>query len=90
MPEPTPITQLTELIEQNGKAHIPGDLDPDISLSYSSSKKPNSSNDISSIKTRKNKRDKNKKHCKQKKDESSDPSSSDNSVSSYDSDYRQK
>ena len=37
--DPTPLTRPTELIEQNGKAHVPGDPDPDPSSSYSSSKK---------------------------------------------------
>ena len=44
-PEPTPLTQPTELPEQNGKAHVPGEPDPDPSLSDSSSKIYNLSKD---------------------------------------------
>ena len=32
-PEPTAMTQPTEFPEQNVKAHVPGDPDPDLSLS---------------------------------------------------------
>ena len=57
MPEPTPLippmdlpTLTTDLTKQNGKAQIPGDPDPDPSLSDSSFKKSNPSNDINSSK----------------------------------------
>ena len=57
MPEPTPMTPpiylptlTTDLPEQNGKTHIPGDPDPDPSSSYSSSNKSNLSNDSNSSK----------------------------------------
>ena len=33
-PEPTPLTRPTELTEKNGKVHVPGEPDPDLSLSY--------------------------------------------------------
>ena len=42
MPDPMPLTIPTELPEQNGKAHFPGEPDPDPSSSYSSSKTSNS------------------------------------------------
>ena len=90
MPEPTPLTRRTELSEQNGKAHVPGDPDPEKSLSELSSKKSNSSNDSKSNKSKKKKRDKKKKRQEYKKYDSSDPSSRDDSDSSYDSDYRCK
>ena len=38
-PDPTPQTRPTEFLEQNGKLYVPGDPDPDPSLSYSSPKK---------------------------------------------------
>ena len=40
-PEPMPLTRPTELPEQNGKAHVPGEPDPDPSSSDSSSKGSN-------------------------------------------------
>ena len=43
-PEPTPLIRSMELQEQNGKAHVPDDLDPDPSLSYSPSKKKKRNN----------------------------------------------
>ena len=52
-PDPTPLTQPTKLIEQNGKAHVPGDPDPYPSFSDSSSKKFNSSNDSNFSKSNK-------------------------------------
>ena len=89
-PEPTPLTRPTELSEQNGKAPVPGDLDPDPSSSESSSNKYNPSNDSNSRKSKKKERDKKKKHQKDKKYDSSDPSLSIDFESSYDSDYRRK
>ena len=68
---------------------LPGDLDPDPSLS-DSSKNYNSSTDTNSIKSKKEKRDKKKNHRKDKKDNSLDPSSSDDSDLSYGIDYRRK
>ena len=38
IPEPTPLTRPTEFPEQNEKAHVPGDPDPDPSFSDSSKK----------------------------------------------------
>ena len=97
LPEPTPLTLTTDsptlptnFPEENEKLSVPGDLDPDLSLSDSSLKKYKSSNDTNSSQSNKNKRDKKKKRRKDKKDDSSDPSSSVNSDSSYDSDYRRK
>ena len=52
MSEPTTLTQAKEFQEQNGKAPVPGDPDPDPSLSDLSSKKK--------------KRDNKKKHNKKK------------------------
>ena len=60
-PEPTPLTLPKYFQEQNGKAHVPGDLDPDPSPSDSKSNKYNSSNDSNSSKSNKKKRDKKKK-----------------------------
>ena len=71
-----PLTRPTELTEQNGKAHVLDDPNPDPSLSDSSSNK--------------NKREKKKNRQKHKKDDLSDPSSSNDSDSSYDSSYRGK
>ena len=89
-PEPTQLILPIEFPEQNGKAHVSGDPDPDPSLPDSSSKKYNSSNDSNSSKSKKNKRDKKKKCRKDKKVDSSDLSSSNDSYSSYVSDYRHK
>ena len=52
-PDPMPLTRPTEPPEQNGKAHVPGDPDPDPSLSESSSKKSNYSNDSNYSKSKK-------------------------------------
>ena len=67
-PEPTPLarpmnsqTLPTDLPEQNGKVHVPGDPDPDPSSSDSSLNKPNFLNASNSIKSIKNKRDMKKK-----------------------------
>ena len=38
IPEPTPLTRPTEFTEQNGKAHVPDDPDPEPSLSDTSPK----------------------------------------------------
>ena len=57
-PDPTPLKRPTYFTEENGKAHVPGDLDPDPSLSDSSPKKSNSSNDSNSSKSKKKKRNK--------------------------------
>ena len=96
MPEPTPRTRPldfptvpTDLLGQNIKAHVPGDLDPDPSLSDSSSKKSNFSNDINSSKSIKKKRDHKKNIRKHKKQDASDSSSRDSDSSDY-SDYRCK
>ena len=55
MPEPTPQTRPTDfptlptdLLEKNGKAHVPGDPDPDPSSSDSSSNESNLSKDSNS------------------------------------------
>ena len=72
------------------KVQVPGDPDPDPSLSDSSSKKYNLSNDTNSIKSKKNKRDKKKNRQKDKKDDFSDPSLGNNYDLSYYSAYRRK
>ena len=76
-PEPTPLTLPTDsptlptnLPEQNGKLHVPGDPDPDPSSLDSSSKKSNSPNDKNYSKSKKKKRDKKKKRRKHKKADS--------------------
>ena len=51
MPEATPRTLPTDVSEQNGKAHVPGDPDLDPSLSDSSSNKSNSLNYTNSSKS---------------------------------------
>ena len=84
------MTQPMEFLEQNGKARVPGDRYPDPSLSDSSPKIYNSTNDSNSSISKKKKRAKTKKRQKDKKDDSSDPSLSDNFDSSYDSDCRCK
>ena len=78
LPKPMPLTLLTDL---------PGDPDPDLSLS-DLLKKSNSSNDINSRKSKKKKCDEKKKYQKPNKDDSSYPSSGNDSYLSYDSDYR--
>ena len=60
MTEPTPLTRPANLPDQNGKAHVPGDLDLDLSLSESLSNKSNFSKDINSSVSNKKKRDKKK------------------------------
>ena len=70
------LTRPTKFSKENEKEHVPDDPDPEPALSDSSSKK--------------NKRYNKKKRRKYRKDDSSDPSLSDNSVLSYDSDYRPK
>ena len=52
-PEPTPLTQPTELPGKNGKAHVPDDPDPDPSFSDSSSKKKKRDKNKSVVNTRK-------------------------------------
>ena len=52
-PEPTPPTLPNYFPEQNGKLHVSGDLDPDPSLSDSSSNKYNSLNETNSSKSNK-------------------------------------
>ena len=89
-PEPTPLTRPTELPEQNGKVHVLGDPDPDPSLSDSSMRKYNLSNDSNSSKSKKNERDKKKKGQKDKKYDLSGSSPSNDYDSSYNSDYRRK
>ena len=79
----------TDLPEQNGKAYVTGDPDPDPSLSESSSNKSNSSNDTNSSKSNKKRRNRKKKRQKHKKQDTSDSSSS-YSDSSNDCDYRRK
>ena len=54
-PESTSMTGPTDFPDQNGKSHVPGDPDPDPSLSDSSSNKYNSPNDSSSSKSIKKK-----------------------------------
>ena len=56
-PKPMPLTLPrdspplpTDFTDQNGKSHVPGNPDPDPSLSYSSSEKYNSLNDTKSSK----------------------------------------
>ena len=68
-PEPTPLTLITDspapptdFPEQNGKADVPGDPDPEPSLSNALSKKSNSSNYTNSSQSNKKKLDK-KKNC---------------------------
>ena len=85
-PEPTPLTRPIESPEQNGKAHVPGELDPDPTSSDSSSNKSNSSKDRNYSKFIKKKHNKKKKRCKHKKHNASDSSSSDYDLSD-DSDY---
>ena len=58
IPDPTPLTQQTEFPEQN---NVPGEPDPEPSLSDSSSNKSNSSKDINYSKTIKKKSNKKKK-----------------------------
>ena len=88
-PYPMPLILTTYFPEQNGKLHVPGDPDPDASLSYSSCNKYNLLNDSNSSKSNKKKRDKKKRHWKDKKHDSSGSSSSVYD-SSNDSDYRCK
>ena len=71
-----PLIRPTGFPEENGKRHVPDDLDPDPSLSDSSAKKK--------------KRDKKKNRRKHRKDDSSDPLSSDDYDSSDDCGYRRK
>ena len=59
MPEPTPLippmylsTLTTDLTEQNGKAQIPGDPDPDPSLSDSSFKNLMTAIPVNKLKTK--------------------------------------
>ena len=87
--EPTPLILTTDFPEQKGKTRVPGDPDPDPSLSDSSSNKSNFSKDSNSSKSNIKKRNKKKKCRKHKKHYASDSSSSDSD--SYDnSDYRRK
>ena len=86
---PTPLIRPTEFPQQNGKSHVPGELDPDPSLSDSLSKKSNLPKDINYSKSIKKKRDKKKKRLKHKKHDASDSSSSDSDSSNV-SDYRRK
>ena len=60
MTEPTPLTRPANFPDQNGKAHVPGDLDLDLSLSESLSNKSNFSKDSNSSVSNKKKRDKKK------------------------------
>ena len=55
LPEHTTLTLHTDLTEKKGKAHVPGEPDQDPSLSDSSPKKYNSSNDSNSSKSNKRK-----------------------------------
>ena len=55
--DPTSLTLPMEFPEKKGKAHVPGDLDPDPSLSYLSSEKSTSSNDSNFSRSIKKKRD---------------------------------
>ena len=55
MPEPTPLTRPTELVEENGKSHVPGEPDQDPSSSNSSSNKSNLSKCGNYSKSTKNK-----------------------------------
>ena len=73
-PETTPLTPPTYLTtlptdfpEQNGKSHVPGEPDPDPSLSDSSSNKFDLLNDSNSSKSIKKKSDKKKRRWKHKK-----------------------
>ena len=77
-------TRPTEFLE-NEKGHVSDNLDPEPSLSDSSSKKS-----LSDLSSNKKELDKNKTHRKNRKDDSSDPSSSGNFDLSNDSDYRRK
>ena len=88
-PEPMSLTQPMEFSEQNIKAHVPGDPDPDPSSLDSSSNKSKISNDSNSSKLVKKKSDKKKNSQKHKKHDTSDSLSSD-SGSSNNSDYRCK
>ena len=88
--DPGPLVRaIFHLPEKNGKSHLPGDQDPDPTLSDSSSKKYNFLNDTNSSKSNKKKRDKKKKRQKHKKQDASDSWSSDSDLSD-DSDYRRK
>ena len=66
-PEPTPLIPPIDLTEQNGKAHVTGEPDPDPSLSDSSLKKYNLSNDRNSSKSIKKKSNNKKKRQKHRK-----------------------
>ena len=79
----------TDLPEQNGKLHVPGDPDPDPSSLDSSSNKYILPNDNNFSKSIKKIRDKNKKCHKHKKQDASYSSSSESDFSD-DSDYRRK
>ena len=94
--EPTPRTRPTDLAtlttdlpEQNGKAYVPREPDPDPSLSDSSSNKYYFSNDSNSIKSIKKKRDKKKTRWKHKKQDASDSLLSDYDMSDN-NDYRHR
>ena len=82
-------TQPKDLLEQQGKAHVSGDPDPDSSWSDSSPDKYNYSNDSSSSKSIKKKFNTKKNLWKHRKQDASE-SSSRYSDSSDDSDYRCK
>ena len=64
--KPTPQTQPTEFPEQNGKLHVPGELDPDPSSSDSSSNKSKFSKDRNYSKLERES-DKKKEHRKHNK-----------------------
>ena len=94
IPEPTPQKQICENYQwiyqiYFGKTHVPGDLDPDPSLSDSPSKKSNSSKNKNSNKSVKKKYDRNNNCQKHKKQDASDSSSS-GSYLSDDGDNRRK
>ena len=80
-PETTPLTRPTESPDQNGKAYVPGEPDPDLSSSDSSSNKYNLSKDSNTSKLIKKKSNNKKKHCKHKEHDASDLLSSDSDSS---------
>ena len=95
-PELTPRTRPTDLptlprysSEKKGKARVPGDLDPNPSLSDSSSKRYNLPNDINSSKSIKRKPDK-KKYCRKHKKQDVSDSLLSYSDSSDNSEYRRE
>ena len=87
--DPMPLTQPKEFPEQNGKAHVPGEPDPDRSSPDSSSNKSNLSKNRNYSKSTKKKSDKKKKHRKNKKQDASESSLIDSDLSNN-NDYRRK